>query len=516
MVGHEKICLSSFEMKKLIHYLIVCFIIIIVFLVINVPSISAQTVCNVGSASGNDTSKIQSAINSCAGGGEARLTSGQTYTTGTLELASGVTLNLNNATIQASANENDFHSCKGASSRNFFVCTTSGRNNVTITGPGSLTKTPGSTIHHSMIEFWNSSNLTVKDITIDTTMADSSANGFHLNTAASNNITIDGVTIRGGRAGSQSWGNDGIDIQSSQNVVVKNCDIDTHDDGIAIASSDGSGEETRDVLVTNCRIADDSSAIKFGTGSDYDFSNIIFDGITIHDSNGVAVRFSFMDGGNVSNVTLKNITVESSVKSLFGCGGGASNTGNIKNCMDQRDSSFPLGTMSDITLENFEIYGGSSNTGHGDHYLSAIDRLTFKNMHFHSGSGSSPLTSFRDICGLSISGFTSHLSGNPTNDLNIASSVSNLRLDGGATTCGGIAPTLAPSNTPVPTSSPIPSATPVAIPGDVDGDGDVDIFDYNILVSNFGATGENPADIDGDNDVDIFDYNILIGNFGSA
>jgi len=50
--------------------------------------------------------------------------------------------------------------------------------------------------------------------------------------------------------------------------------------------------------------------------------------------------------------------------------------------------------------------------------------------------------------------------------------------------------------------------------GDLDNDEDVDIFDYNLLVTNFSATGDNPADIDGDGDVDIFDYNILIENFG--
>jgi len=51
--------------------------------------------------------------------------------------------------------------------------------------------------------------------------------------------------------------------------------------------------------------------------------------------------------------------------------------------------------------------------------------------------------------------------------------------------------------------------------GDLDRDGDVDIFDYNILVRNFGNKDcGNQADIDGDCDVDIFDYNILVRNFG--
>jgi Peptidase family M23 len=53
--------------------------------------------------------------------------------------------------------------------------------------------------------------------------------------------------------------------------------------------------------------------------------------------------------------------------------------------------------------------------------------------------------------------------------------------------------------------------------GDLDGDCKVWIFDYNILVTNFGRTGQNvPGDLDHDGRVWIFDYNILVGNFGAA
>ena len=65
-----------------------------------------------------------------------------------------------------------------------------------------------------------------------------------------------------------------------------------------------------------------------------------------------------------------------------------------------------------------------------------------------------------------------------------------------------------PTKTPTPTSP---------LPGDIDGDNDVDIFDYNLLVENFGRTScGNIADINGDCKVDIFDYNILIENFGKS
>lgn len=52
--------------------------------------------------------------------------------------------------------------------------------------------------------------------------------------------------------------------------------------------------------------------------------------------------------------------------------------------------------------------------------------------------------------------------------------------------------------------------------GDINLNGRVDIFDYNILVSDFGKTGNLTADIDANQKVDIFDYNILVANFGKS
>jgi len=47
-----------------------------------------------------------------------------------------------------------------------------------------------------------------------------------------------------------------------------------------------------------------------------------------------------------------------------------------------------------------------------------------------------------------------------------------------------------------------PSPTPTPLPGDLNGDGHVNIYDYNLLVTNFG------------NPYTIFDYNALVGNWG--
>lgn len=54
-----------------------------------------------------------------------------------------------------------------------------------------------------------------------------------------------------------------------------------------------------------------------------------------------------------------------------------------------------------------------------------------------------------------------------------------------------------------------------SVRGDADGNGKVDIFDYNIVVSEFGKTGPGlRGDVNRDGKVDIFDYNLVISNFG--
>jgi len=54
--------------------------------------------------------------------------------------------------------------------------------------------------------------------------------------------------------------------------------------------------------------------------------------------------------------------------------------------------------------------------------------------------------------------------------------------------------------------------------GDINGDGQVDSIDLNILITNYGKSGDaisNPAaDLNGDRQVDSIDLNILITNYG--
>jgi hypothetical protein len=83
--------------------------------------------------------------------------------------------------------------------------------------------------------------------------------------------------------------------------------------------------------------------------------------------------------------------------------------------------------------------------------------------------------------------------------------------DGGPVSTCNVTITGPTTTTPTPTKTPTPSPKP----GDIDGNGKVDIFDYNILLTDFGKSGSNlSSDLDKNGKVDIFDYNILLSNFG--
>lgn len=111
---------------------------------------------------------------------------------------------------------------------------------------------------------------------------------------------------------------------------------------------------------------------------------------------------------------------------------------------------------------------------------------------------------------------TQSLQSNGNGDLSLT--VTNLS-DDFAVNVIGPAPLISPSPTATPAasvivSSPISTPSPLK-PGDIDGNGKVDIFDYNILLTNFGKTGNGiQGDLNGSGKVDIFDYNILLTNFG--
>lgn len=113
-------------------------------------------------------------------------------------------------------------------------------------------------------------------------------NSLHL--VRCNDTVIGGVSINGDF---NSPNNDGIDIEDSNNTVITGCKIDTGDDAICPKTYT---TPMHNLTVRNCWIRTKSSGVKFGSGSWFDFKNMLFDNLTIFDSHrGLALQIR--DGG---------------------------------------------------------------------------------------------------------------------------------------------------------------------------------------------------------------------------
>jgi polygalacturonase len=106
--------------------------------------------------------------------------------------------------------------------------------------------------------------------------------------------------------GSEMWpNNDGIDIDSSSHVLVRDSSIDTGDDGVCIKGSRAGGE-VYNVTVRNTVVRSRSSAIKFGSNCGIPMHALLFENITVHDSNrGLALQAR--DGPCVGGVCIFDV-----------------------------------------------------------------------------------------------------------------------------------------------------------------------------------------------------------------
>lgn len=178
------------------------------------------------------------------------------------------------------------------------------------------------------------------------------ASDWHLHALGCRNVSIDFVHITG------DWrypNNDGIDPESCIDFSITNSEINVADDGVCLKSVKGYGP-LRNLLVRNVTIRSKSHAIKFGTNCDTDMSNILFENITIWDSNS-GIGIQQRSQGSIHNVTFRHIHIETRHVSPRWWGNGEWLTVTAE---PRRDGD-TIGEVYDLTLEH--IHAVSENGG---------------------------------------------------------------------------------------------------------------------------------------------------------
>ena len=289
------------------------------------------------------------------GGGVITFGAGTFKMAGTVHLASNTTINVpTGSTITGSAggydhaesNPNDKFQDYGHSHFHDAMFYGNGLSNVTFTGGGTITGgghlitgNPGSGQADKIISLTNCKNLTLSKITL------SRGGHFAALINGCDGVTSDHLTI------STASDRDGWNIINSSNVKITNITDAANDDALVFKSDWALGKRFTNqghVRVTNAHLsARCCNALMFGSETCSDFTDYVFDTITITGASKSGLGMVSMDGAKISDVHYRNITMSGVASPIM------QKIGTRKRCGDHPG----VGSISNIEYTNITGVG---------------------------------------------------------------------------------------------------------------------------------------------------------------
>ena len=156
----------------------------------------------------------------------------------------------------------------------------------------------------------NSKHITLKDFTLVRT-------GFWAcQILYSDHCSVSGLTINN-NVGGHGPSTDGIDIDSSTNILVENCDVDCNDDNICIkAGRDADGlrvnRPTENVVVRNCIARKGAGLLTCGSETSGSIRNVLAHDLIAYGTGYVLrLKSSMNRGGTVENIYVTGVEADS-------------------------------------------------------------------------------------------------------------------------------------------------------------------------------------------------------------
>lgn len=186
----------------------------------------------------------------------------------------------------------------------------------------------------------------------DFSVIESSGWGVHIQWCE--NVVIDGLSVRSSEINGVN--SDGIDIDGSCNVRIANCSVDTGDDALCIKTTKGNGtpHPCKWLTITNCVLRSSSAALKIGTESYYDFSDIAISNCVINGANR-GINIIVRDGATVEKIVISNMIVNTERKATFWWGNGDP----LWFIVYKRGDRTSGGVIKDVMLSNILANGQS-------------------------------------------------------------------------------------------------------------------------------------------------------------
>jgi len=276
-----------------------------------------------------NTEFIQKAVDACSadGGGRVIVPRG-TWTSGTIDLKDGVILFLEKGSIlKGSDRIEDYHPQHLVRAKKVSGAGIDGFGTIDGTGSAFWEINPNKYYVHKqqrsgvMVQYEDCMDMILRGVRLQ----NSESWAFHI--LACKGVKVSGLTIRNYLHGPT---NDGIDIQASKDVIIRDCDIYTSDDAICIKNRDGRyyDRACANITVSDCILTTTCNCLKIGTETRGQIRNIAFSNCTLRQaqpgdpeaeirlksnrptrpSSGISVES--VDGSLVDGVTISNIAME--------------------------------------------------------------------------------------------------------------------------------------------------------------------------------------------------------------
>jgi polygalacturonase len=327
--------------------------VVLVFVVSACQSPSFRSVTEFGAVGDGktlNTESLQKAVDAVfeAGGGTLLVPAG-VYLTGTVELKSNVNLHLDNGAVLLGSPNLD-HYRRYSNGTQMGILFAQNAENISITGFGTVDGNGRAYVYpdrvkdlpvemkrftrqgeayldtllgiqdgpvvpferlrpYQMVLMSGVTNLNIRDVTIK----DSPFWAVHI--ADSDGVTVTGVRVRNSLLMANA---DGINMTSSRNVVLSDCDVIAGDDALAFSGYSVHHElpgyqdirhVSENITVSNCILQSRSAGIRVGGIDQNSMRNIRFDNIQIYGSNrGIGV-FVHQDG-SIDNLHFSNMTIQ--------------------------------------------------------------------------------------------------------------------------------------------------------------------------------------------------------------
>lgn len=270
----------------------------------------------IGDGTTLNTAGLQKAIDDCSasGGGTIHFPAGR-YLTGTVQLKSRVVLHLDEgAVLLGSTDAADYRNLDpfidgSGHPLGHALIVALDADHVGIEGPGTVdgqspqlkAKQKSYTMRPFLLRWVRCTNVTVKDVHL------TNPGAWTLNFFQTKGALIENVTIRSRGLGMPN--NDGVNLDSSEDVTVRNCDVISGDDALVIKST-SAAKPSRNITASNCKLSTRTNAIKLGTESIGGFENITVSDCQITNTEMSGIALYEVDGAELHHVTISNVTMD--------------------------------------------------------------------------------------------------------------------------------------------------------------------------------------------------------------